>query len=115
MLLPPWMNTITGRSLPSWAGRQMLSDRQSSLPGVLPVARLSPTVASKVLALPGLYRRGFWMHEAPNRLACSVPVHGTGGRGAFQRSAPAGAWAKGMPFQNRVPERALSLTPSTGP
>ena len=81
------------------AGRQMVSDRQSSLPGVLPLIRFWPTLASNVLLLPGLYRRGFWMHEAPKDLASRVPVHARGARGAFQRSAPTGAWAKGMPFQ----------------
>ena len=93
------MNTMTGRFFSLVAGRQMLSDRQSSLPGVWPLRMLSPTLASKVLALPGLYMRGFWMHEAPNCVACSVSFQAVGATGAFQRSAPAGAWANGMPFQ----------------
>ena len=115
MLLPPWMNTITGRSRSSVAGRQMFSDRQSSLPGVLPEAMFCPTVASNVLLLPGLYRRGFWMHELPNARASSVPAQGAGATGARQRKLPTGALAKGMPFQNSVPLRAASFTPATAP
>ena len=40
---------------------------------------------------------------------------GFGSAGAFQRSAPTGGLAKGRPFQDQVPERALSSTPSTWP
>ena len=90
---------MTGSFFSPLAGRQMFSVRQSSLPGVWPLARLSPTVASNVLWLPGLYRRGFWMHPAPKRVASSVPDQARGGRGAFQRRAPTGGCANGTPFQ----------------
>src|SRR6218665_3909999 len=49
------------------------------------------------------------------RQAARTPVQLAGSTGARQRSAPTGGWAKGTPFHDQVPLRALSSTPSSLP
>jgi hypothetical protein len=44
-----------------------------------------------------------------------MPAQASGSAGARQRSAPTGGRANGRPFQDQVPERALSSMPSTLP
>jgi len=49
---------------------------------------------------------------------CVVRVrspHASGSTGAFQRSAPTGAFANGIPFQEYVPDAAESSLPLTMP
>src|SRR6478735_9247429 len=59
--------------------------------------------------------RPFCRQGLPNCLAGRMPAQASGSAGARQRSAPTGGRAKGRPFQDQVPERALSSTPSTWP
>src|SRR5215831_9579426 len=85
-------------SLALLAGVQTLRYRQSSL---------TPSGALKILAAAASC-----MQLRANDEACLTPVHGLTGCGAFQRSAPTGGAANGMPLNDEMP---FVTTPATRP
>src|SRR5262245_32073215 len=85
-------------SLALFAGVQTLRYRQSSL---------TPSGALKIFAAAASC-----MQLRANEEACLTPVHGLTGCGAFQRSAPTGGAANGMPLNDEIP---FVTTPATRP
>src|SRR6478672_7224574 len=53
-------------------------------------------------------------HAAPNWVASRVPVHFGMGSGGFQRIAPVGGSAYGMPLKLRTPPAATPITLPAG-
>src|SRR3954469_9610014 len=93
------MKTITGRGTAGALRRSTETVRQSSDIGVLRPAPATSEV------------RG-WGGTGPYSPASRTSVHGAGGRGARDRSSPAGVAAYGIPRQEAMPPRRR---PRTGP
>src|SRR5262245_6418987 len=90
---------MTGSASPGlFAGVHTFRYRQSSL---------TPSGALKSFAAAASC-----MQLKANDDACFTPVHALTGCGAFQRSAPTGGAAKGMPLNDEMP---FATTPATFP
>ena len=89
-------HVLAGIAAAAVAGRQILRQRQSSFPIVLP--SVVPMVSSYLLFEPGPYRRPSCAQGLPNCCVDRGDVHGAGSDGGFQRRSPIGGFANGTPF-----------------